>query len=170
MPFRNVTVVRWLLYSLAFLLCCLIQGLVMQHILLRGVFPFLYPAVVAVLAAQEGPFSGTAFGLVVGLVCDLTVDGPLPCFYTLLFPLVGLLAGLIAEGLVSAGFLCSLAATAAAFVLVDGARILLLLLSGLGDVSRALMLSLQETALTLVFVLPVHLLFAAIHRKCRDID
>ena len=32
------------------------------------------------------------------------------------------------------------------------------------------MLSLQETALTLVFVLPVHLLFAAIHRKCRDID
>lgn len=173
MPFRNVTVVRWLLYTLAFFLCCAVQGLVLRHILVWEVFPFLYPAAVAVLSDQEGPFAGTAFGLVTGFLCDLTISGPFPGFYTLLFPLCGLLSGLIAQGLVSAGFLCALTSTAASFVLLDGARIALLFLDGQLSSSAlpaAALLTARETGLTLLFVLPVHLLFSAIHRKCLTID
>lgn len=167
MPLRNETIARWLLYTLATAAFCLAQPLLLRHLSLWGVFPFLYPVLPAVLADQEGPFTGTAYGLFLGVLCDLTLSGPIPCFYTLLFPLVGLLGGLIAEGLVSAGIWCALASGAAAFALVDAGRIALLALEGLSNPGGAALLAVQEMLLTLPFVVPVHLLFSAIHKKCQ---
>lgn len=167
MASENESAIKWTLYGAATVLFCLLQGFFLQHLSLLGVFPFLFPVLVAVLATHEGPVAGAVYGLALGILCDLTVAAPIPCFYTLIFPLAGLFSGLISQSLLSAGFLCSLASSAVSFLLTDGFHCLLLLLTGKGSFQAALLLMVRETGVTLLFVLPVFLLFFSIYRKCR---
>ena len=87
---RNETIFKWTLYAAATVLCFLAQSLVLQRFTFWGVIPFLYPVLPAVTATFEGPAAGAVYGLAVGVACDSLLPGPIPCFYTLVFPLVGL--------------------------------------------------------------------------------
>ena len=117
------------------------------------------------LSMYEGAFAGTAYSLALGVVCDLLLPGPIPCFYTLVFPLAGLCAGLMARNWLPAGFPCCLAASAVAFLLTDAFHCLLLAFRG-EFCSAALVAAAAETCLTLCFSPAVLLLFRPIHRKC----
>lgn len=64
-------------------------------------------------ATFEGPAAGTVYALACGVFCDLLLPSPIPCFYTLILPLVGLAAGLLSQSLIPAGYLCSAAAGSA---------------------------------------------------------
>ena len=123
---RNETIFKWCLYGAATFLCFLAQGAVFQRITLWGVIPFLYPVLAAVVGTLEGPLAGSIYALALGVVCDSLLPDIIPCFYTLIFPLVGLCGGLIAKGLLSAGFICSLVSSAVAFLLTDSFHCLLL--------------------------------------------
>ncbi|EKC58850.1 phosphoribosylformylglycinamidine synthase, partial [human gut metagenome] len=72
-----------------------------------GVHPFLPPLIAAITAMLEGPGEGAAFAGVFGLLCDLTMPGIIPCFYTLAFLAAALLAAVIAKRFLSQGFLCA---------------------------------------------------------------
>ena len=48
------------------------------------------------------------YGLTDADVCDLALTAPLPCLYTIAFPLTALLAALIARSVLQPGILCSL--------------------------------------------------------------
>lgn len=170
LPVRNETILKWSLYGGATLLIFVLQGLFLQRVSLWSVFPFLFPVLVAILASYEGPVSGAIFGLVIGVVCDLTIAAPLPCFYTLVFPLAGLAAALIAGGLISAGFLCSLVCSAAAFLMTDLFHALLLWAGGQDAWASAGLLALRETGVSLLFSPLVFFLFSAIHKKCHVDD
>ena len=167
---RSETLMKWLLYALAALVCCMAQGLVLQRLLFFGVIPFLYPALAAVLSTLEGAVPGTVFSLVLGIVCDLALPGPIPCLYTLVFPLAGLASALIAQNWIKNGFLCALVASACAMILTDLLQMLILLLQRREFWPAAPLLMLKETALTLPFVLPVYLLMAAVYRRCHRYD
>lgn len=167
---RNETIFKWLLYGAAAVLCMLFQGFVLQRITLWGVIPFLYPVLAAVPATYEGPVPGTIFALVMGVVCDLLLPGPLPCFYTLIFPPAGLCAALISQSLLPAGVLCSLAVSAVAFALTDGFHCLLLALDGKAAWGAGAWVALREFLVTAALVLPVTLLFRSIFRRTRRDD
>ena len=94
---RTEIFLKWLLYAAGVFLCCLLHGFVLQYVELLGVMPFLFPMIPAVIAMYEGPFSGTICGIAVGVLCDLTISAPIPCFYTLVFPAVSLLSGLLSK-------------------------------------------------------------------------
>lgn len=161
---RSEIYIKWLLYTLATFALFLLQG-ILQRLRLFGVLPFLYPVMAATLSMYEGAFAGTAYSLALGVVCDLLLPGPIPCFYTLVFPLAGLCAGLMARNWLPAGFPCCLAASALAFVLTDAFHCLLLAFRG-EFCSAALVTAAAETCLTLCFSPAVLLLFRPIHRKC----
>ena len=158
------------MYALASLLCCMVQGLVLQRLLFFGAFPFLYPVLAAVLSTLEGPLPGTVYSLVLGVFCDLVLPEPIPCLYTLVFPLAGLVAALIAQSWIKRGFLCALVASAFAMVMTDLLQILILLFQNKSFWPAAPELMLKETALTLPFVIPVYLLLAAVYRRCHRYD
>ena len=82
---------KWLYYAGATLLLVLVQSLVLNRIFVWGVHPFLPPLIAAITAMLEGPGEGTAFAGVFGLLCDLTMPGIIPCFYTLAFLAAALL-------------------------------------------------------------------------------
>ena len=167
---RNETILKWVLYAAATVLCLAVQEMFLQRFTFWGVIPFVYPLLAAIPAAYEGAVPGTAFALAVGVACDLILPGPIPCFYTLVFPVVGLCAALLARNLLPAGFLCSLAVTAAAFLLTDFFAAVLLRLRGSGAWSAAAFLMLREFFVTAVWTLPVTLLFSAVFRRTRFDD
>ena len=82
------------------------------QIRVRGLTPFLYPILPAVVASYEGPRRGAVFALILGLICDQLVVGPFEGFYTLIFTFIALLSALIGENLLSPGFLCALTVSA----------------------------------------------------------
>lgn len=166
---RNETIFKWTLYSLATALCFLLQGAVLQRVTVWGVLPFLYPVLVAVVSSYEGAVAGTVYSLAVGVLCDLLLAAPLPCFYTLVFPVAGLCAALIAQGLLTTGALCSLVSSAAAFFLTDGFHCLLLWVRGKTAWQAGFAVMGKELAVTALLVLPVSWLFRAVYRRtCRD--
>lgn len=167
---RSEIFIKWALYGAAALLCALLQGFLLQQLRLFGVMPFLFPALAAIVAMYEGAFSGAVWALVLGICCDLALPAPLPCFYTLIFPLVGLCAGLLSRSWLSAGFVCALAVSAVAFGLTDGFHCVVLVLSGKGAWAAGALMALRETAATLVFLPLVFPLFRWIYRKCHRDD
>lgn len=167
---RNETIFKWALYSLAALACLLFQGAVLQRITLWGVIPFLCPLVAAIPAAWESPSSGTVFALAVGVVCDLSLPAPIPCFYTLVFPLAGLFSSLLSHSLLRPGYLCSLACAAIAFALTDAFACFVLWSRGKAAWDSGAFLALREFSVTLPWAIPLTALFGAVFRRTHTDD
>lgn len=167
---RNETILKWLLYAAATALCLFLQGGVLQRVELWGVIPFLYPLLAVIPPTFEGPLAGTIFSLAVGAVCDLLLPGPIPCLYTLIFPLAGLCAGLLSQSWLPAGFLCSLTAAAIAFLLTDGFHCLLLWMAGKAAWEAGSMVALREFCVTAPLAVPVTLLYRAVFRRTHRDD
>lgn len=167
---RNETIFKWCLYGAATFLCFLAQGAVFQRITLWSVIPFPYPVLAAVVGTLEGPLAGSIYALALGVVCDSLLPDIIPCFYTLIFPLVGLCGGLIAKGLLSAGFICSLVSSAAAFLLTDSFHCLLLWANQSAAWEAGAWTMVREFCVTAVLVIPVTLLFQAVFRKTHVYD
>ena len=163
---KSYLVYKWAVYSLATLLLFALQSLVLNHVRVMGLFPFLYPMLPAVLSSYEGPRRGAAFSLALGVVCDLLLTGPFEGFYTIAFTIIALLSALIAENLLSPGFLCGLVVSAMGLLLTGGLRILFQLLSGGGYLLLMARIALGETLLSLPALLVILPLYRLIHRRC----
>lgn len=170
MAARNETIFKWVLYLCAAFALFLLQGFLLQYLTIFGAMPFLYLVPVALLAMFEGPLSGSLYGLVLGVLFDLTIAGPIPCFYTLILPLAGLCAGLISQNLLPAGLLCSLVDTVAVFVMTDVFHCLVLALAGKAAWTAGALTALRETGATLPFVLLAYPLFRTVFRRCHRDD
>ena len=162
---RNETIFKWALYAAAAMLCFFVQAFVLQRFTVWGVIPFVFPALAAIPATYEGPVPGTIFALAVGVVCDLLLPEPLPCFYTLVFPLVGLCAGLISLSWLPAGLLCSLAAIALGFVFPGVFHCLLLWAREKAAWGAGAFVCFRELVVSLLLAIPVTMLFSAVHRR-----
>lgn len=167
---RNESIFKWSLYAGAALVLLLLQGSLLQRITLWGVIPFLYPAVAAVLGNYEDPVPSTIFGLALGVVCDLLLPGSIPCLYTLTLPLAGLSGSLIAKSLLKAGFLCALVSTAAAFLLTDLPRCLILWAAGRPAWGAGLWVMVREFLVTAPWLVLAVPLFSAVHRRVHFYD
>ena len=162
---RNETIFKWFLYAAAAAACLAAQGAVLQRITLWGVIPFLCPLLAAIPATWESPAAGTAFALAVGIACDLLLPAPIPCFYTLIFPLAGLFASLLSHSILRPGFLCSLAAAAMAFALTDGFACFVLWSRGKAAWEAGASVALREFCVTAPWIIPVTLLFQAVFHR-----
>ena len=167
---RNETIFKWVLYTLATAACLFLQGGIFQRLTIWGVLPFVFPLLAAIPATFEGPMSGTVFALAVGLVCDLFLPEPNPCLYTLIFPLAGLCAGLLAQSWLPAGVLCSLVGSAAAFLLTDSFRCLLLWMAGKAAWQTGGFVMVREFCVTVPLVIPVTWLYRAVFRRTHKDD
>ena len=123
---RNETILKWVLYAAATVLCLAVQEMFLQRFTFWGVIPFVYPLLAAIPAAYEGPVPGTAFALAVGVACDLILPGPIPCFYTLAFFVVAVTVMLIAKHLIVPGLLCAFLVSILSIVLCDLLQMLFL--------------------------------------------
>ena len=162
---RSAIFFKWCLYALAGLACALVQGALLQRITLWGVLPFLYPLIAAIPATLEEISAGTVYALCTGIFCDLLLPSPIPCFYTLIFPLVGLCAGLISKSLIPSGILCSLAAALPAYLLTGLFHCAVLWGQGHAAWLAGCSVALREMCVSLPWVFPVTWLFQKVFRR-----
>ena len=162
---RNETIFKWALYAGATAVFFLLQGAVLQRITLWGVIPFLYPLIAALPAIFEGPAAGTVYALACGVFCDLLLPSPIPCFYTLIFPLVGLSAGLLSQSLIPAGYLCSAAASLPAYLLTGVFHCIVLWATGHAAWTAGLSVTLRELCVSLLWSLPMTWLFRRVYLR-----
>lgn len=165
---RNETIIKWALYALTALLGLVLQNAFLQRVTLWGVIPFLYPVLALIPALYEGPLAGSIFALCAGVVCDLIL--PAPCFYTLLFPLVGLCAALLAQNIPAADLICALLSTVIAFCFTGCANALHLWVSGKSAWGACAFVSFRELCITLPLVLVVILPFRWVCHKVHFYD
>ena len=162
---RNETIFKWALYAGATAVFFLLQGGVLQRISLWGVIPFVFPILVAVVGMYEGPLPGSVYGLTVGVLCDLLLPAFIPCFYTLVFPAVGLCAALVSQNLLPAGFLCAAVTSIIAIFLTDLFHCFLLWARGQNAWAAGARLFAQEVGVSILLIIPVVLLFSAVFRR-----
>lgn len=121
-------------------------------------------------ATLEGPAPGAVYALVWGVVCDLLLPSSLPCFYTLIFPLVGLAAGLLSKSLIPAGYLCSAASALPAYLLTGVFHCIVLWAQGHAAWSAGMSVTLRELCASLLWSLPMTWLFLRVFRRVHADD
>ena len=163
---KSYIIAKWTVYTLATLLMAALQHLLLDRISLWGVTPFIYPMLPALVASYEGLHRGSKFALVTGILCDLLIAGPFEGFYTVIFTLIGILAALIGENLLSPGWLCGFSVAAMGLGLVNVSRLLLYFLSG--SLHPLLMgrIALMEIVITLPVLLVALPIYRWIHSRC----
>ena len=162
---RNETIFKWALYAGATAAFFLLQGAVLQRISLWGVIPFVFPILVAVVGMYEGPLPGSVYGLTVGVLCDLLLPAFIPCFYTLVFPAVGLCAALVSQNLLPAGFLCAAVTSVTGFFFTDLFHCFLQWARVQNAWAAGARLFAQEVGVSILLIIPVVLLFSAVFRR-----
>ena len=162
---RSATIFKWTLYTLAGLVWAVVQAAFLQRVTIWGVSPFLYPLIAALPATFEGPAAGTVYALACGVFCDLLLPSSIPCFYTLILPLVGLAAGLLSQSLIPAGYLCSAAAALPAYLLTGIFHCIVLWAQGHPAWGAAMSVTLRELCVSLLWSLPMTWLFRRVYLR-----
>ena len=162
---RSATIFKWTLYTLAGLVWAVVQAAFLQRVTIWGVIPFLYPLIAALPAIFEGPAAGTVYALACGVFCDLLLPSSIPCFYTLILPLVGLAAGLLSQSLIPAGYLCSVAAALPAYLLTGIFHCIVLWAQGHPAWGAAMSVTLRELCVSLLWSLPMTWLFRRVYLR-----
>ena len=162
---RSATIFKWTLYTLAGLVWVVVQAAFLQRVTIWGVIPFLYPLIAALPATFEGPAAGTVYALACGVFCDLLLPSSIPCFYTLILPLVGLAAGLLSQSLIPAGYLCSAAAALPAYLLTGIFHCIVLWAQGHHAWGAAMSVTLRELCASLLWSLPMTWLFRRVYLR-----
>ncbi len=161
---------KWLFYSATALLFLLIQGLLLNRLSLwGGVHPFLPPVLALLPSTLENRDESVLFAVIFGFFSDLLMPGPVPGFYTVVFLIIAVLAGLIAGRLLMPGFLCAFVCSAMGLLVCS----LLYLLTALSlpaiSLPDALGLTGRELLLTLPFTPAVFWLDRKIYLRMRDL-
>lgn len=162
---RSATIFKWTLCTLAGLVWAVVQAAFLQRVTIWGVIPFLYPLIAALPATFEGPAAGTVYALACGVFCDLLLPSSIPCFYTLILPLVGLAAGLLSQSLIPAGYLCSAAAALPAYLLTGIFHCIVLWAQGHPAWGAAMSVTLRELCVSLLWSLPMTWLFRRVYLR-----
>ena len=106
--------------ALLYLFCCLIALLLQTTVLSRGgplgVKPFFLPALVVAIGMFEGGVWGAAFGIVIGIGCDISLSETTVLFLVL-FAAIGFFSGLLTEFFINRRFVAWLMLSVLALLL-----------------------------------------------------
>lgn len=164
---KKALLTKWSIYSVAMLLLLLFQQFLNVLPPILGVLPFLMPMIVAVVAALEGPTSGTIFGIAVGFFCDLGGAGVFSGVYTLSFFTIALCVAIISKYWVMRNAFGSLIWGTLAFLILDIFQGGFVLLAKDAALHTVLSLCGRELLVSILFVLPIFFLYHHLHRLFR---
>ena len=159
---RREQIIKWSIYGAAVLALTLGFELMLRDATILGAGLFLPPLVVGVMASLEGARAGAIFAIAYGALCDLTTAGAFPCVYTLAFTLAALLCAALAGSVLQQGVLCSLAASALTFLVLDALQ--MLALAHRAAFGAMLSLTARETLVSCPMLAVVHPVLYRLHR------
>lgn len=139
-----------LTYIAFMILVQFLQDTVVARLAVFGVKTLFVPAAVAAVGFHEGGFRGGLYGLLAGVLCDMTYAENTVLF-TLVFPLLGFGAGLAADFALNRTFLAYLFTAAICLLLTGCTQMLRVLVLQPGALIRCLMVAAVQAAVSLPF-------------------
>ena len=155
---------KWFVYALGLLPVWLLDAYILPRYPLSGTVPMLLPLTAAAVAVLEGAYSGTGFGLAVGLLWELAYPGG---FGGLVFylALAGMVMGAVSQYALSQSFLGCLICSTGVLGGLDCLRVARLLFINAASLSDLLPVAVPEFLWSLVWTPLVWLLFRAIYDR-----
>lgn len=160
---RRSDFVKWLIYALGVLAVWMAETLFLNRLPLFGVIPVLLPLAAVAVGLLESAPAGAVFGLCLGVFADAVYPG-IPGGMTLGLCVIGWLTGAMSQYRVQKNLVGYLICAVAALMGLEVFRSASALLSHLGPPSAVLFLAVREWGCSLVYAIPVYLLFKLIHR------
>ena len=154
----------WSLYGLLALLLLLLQTVLLNHLQIRGIHPFLLPCLVGITAVYTSRKGGAVFAFLFGFLCDMLLVGAIPCFYLLTFTLCAVGVGLLSHRFIAPGFFSTLLAGVLSFLFTGIFQMFFLSFRGGIDFVPGLTLLLTEFLITLPFLVLLYPLYSRIDR------
>ena len=155
---------KWLVYALGLLPVWLLDAYILPRYPLYGASPMLLPLAVAAVAVLEGAYSGTGFGLGVGLLWELAYPGGFGGMVFFL-ALAGMAMGGVSQYALSQTFIGCLICAAGTVGLLELLRIARGLLRNMAPLSALLEAAAPEFLWSLAWTPLIWLLFRAVYRK-----
>lgn len=155
---------KWLVYALGLLPVWLLDAYILPRYPLYGASPMLLPLAVAAVAVLEGAYSGTGFGLGVGLLWELAYPGGFGGL-VLFLALAGMAVGAVSQYALSQSFIGCLICAAGTVGLLELLRIARGLLTNAAPLSALLEAAAPEFLWSMAWTPLVWLLFRAVYRK-----
>ena len=161
---RRDLIHKWLVYALGLLPVWLLDAYILPRYPLWGTVPMLLPLAAAAVSVLEGAYSGTGFGLAVGLLWELAYPGG---FGGLVFflALAGMAMGGVSQYALSQTFVGCLICAAGTVGLLELLRVARGLLRNMAPLSALLEAAAPEFLWSLAWTPLIWLLFRAVYRK-----
>ena len=155
---------KWFIYALGLVPIWLLDACILPRYPLYGASPMLLPLAVAAVAVLEGAYSGTGFGLGVGLLWELAYPGGFGGL-VLFLALAGMAMGAVSQYALSQSFIGCLICAAGTVGLLELLRIARGLLTNAAPLSALLEAAAPEFLWSVAWTPLVWLLFRAVYRK-----
>jgi len=159
---RRDQIIQWAAYTVALLLVLALEQLALSRIPVFGVIPVLLPIALTACSTMEGPKFGSAFGILVGVLMSVAAGGGF--WRIVICSAAGFLCGLITRYGLPQNFgghlVCSTLIMFLRMIWCVGIRFF----KGTAGFSLLLRVGLSEFLWSLVFSLPIYLLFLFVCR------
>ena len=151
---RSETLRSTLGLVLTMLVCYLLQSAVFSPLHVHGCAPLLLPLFAVGVGLVANAAWGGAFGLMAGILCDAALGTSLS--FTVTLTALGFFAGFLGDFVLTRGYFGFLALTVLTLIVCAGVEIFPLLFRG-AKVSALLLTALKQTAVSLLFTLPIYI-------------
>lgn len=142
----------------------ILQSMVFTYIPFKGVVPVLLPIAVVGIAMFEGSARGSGYGLLAGMLCDISFNQPV-LVMTVLLTIVGIVVGVLSETIMARGFPTFLLSCFAVLALTSFISMFSLLFFSGVDMTSLLMTGVNQTLYSMPFAIPIYFIVRAFGRR-----
>lgn len=150
-----------IVHVLFIILVYIFQAMIFTYIKIDGVIPVLLPIAVVGIATFEGSSSGGGYGLLAGMLCDISFNQPVSVM-TVTLTLIGIIVGILAESVMAQGFPSYFLSCLGALLLTSFVSMFPLLFFAEADMFALFTTGLHQTVVSMIFTFPLYFVVRAL--------
>lgn len=140
------------------------QAMVFTYIPINGIFPILLPIAVVGIATFEGGSRGGGYGLLAGMLCDVSFNQPV-IVMTVVLTCVGIVVGILSETVMARGFPTYFLSCIGALILTSFVPMFSLVFFTGVEFSALIRTGVLQTLYSVIFTLPIYPIVRALGRR-----
>jgi hypothetical protein len=145
----------------------ILQSMVFTYIPIDGIIPVLLPTAVVGIATFEGSSRGGGYGLLAGMLCDVSFNQPV-IVMTVVLTLVGIVVGILSETIMARGFPSFFLCCIGALILTSFVSMFSLLFFSGVDVKALFEIGYKQTLYSMIFIFPIYFAARSLGRRAMN--
>ncbi|MEL4107029.1 hypothetical protein AAFA46_09360 [Oscillospiraceae bacterium WX1] len=153
-----------LAHILVIVLVYILQSMIFAYLPIAGVFPVILPLVVVGIAMFEGSARGAGYGLLAGMLCDISFNQPV-ALMTITLTIIGIGVGILSETVLARGFPTFLISCLGALLLTAFVSMFSLLFFSRVEFSSLLRVGFLQSLYSIFFAFPIYPIIRSLSRR-----